>query len=184
MATVEVASSVGLIAKEEQVKAAEDAVKVTEIEPANEKALEEEAPASTPAEEVPATEEKVDDGPTTGEASAEEISVAPPALEGEPESAQVNSGVEAAQVPEEADPAKEGFAAEVPAESAAVETAAEEKGEEILAQEETPAEVPEEKIASVEESAVEEAESAVEEAKPAEAVPVEEKTEGEGKAEE
>jgi len=51
---VQVATSVGLIANEEQVKAAEVGLKAIEIEPTSKKTIEGEAPA-----EVPASQESV-----------------------------------------------------------------------------------------------------------------------------
>jgi len=177
MATVEVAEPAALIAREEQIKTVEEAVKVSEIEPTTEKALDKEFPASSPAKEVPVTEKIVDESPTTGEDSAHEITVTPPATppasEAEAETGQLESEEEAAQVPEEGDPAKEVSVADAPPETAK----ADEKGEEFSAKGEAPADVPEEKVAIVEESTVREE-------KLAEAVPAEEKAQDEGKGEE
>lgn len=175
MASVEVAAPVGLVASEEQVKAANEAVKLTEIEPTTEKVTEEEAPA----EEVPATEKAVNESPAIVEKSEDELTVTLPVSEPEAKSVSVESEEaakpkeEVVQVPElEAEPTEEVSVVQTP-EAAAVE----EKAEESSVKEEAPAEVPEEKTASVEESAVQEA-------KPAEAAPAEEKAEGEGKGEE
>ena len=77
----------GLFASEDQVSVIEKVVKVTEIEPEAEKKLEEEAPASSPADDVPTTEETVDESLITEEDFAEKLTVTSPASEPKAESA-------------------------------------------------------------------------------------------------
>ena len=87
-------------------------MKITEIEPATEKKLEEEAPASSLADDVPTTEETMDESLIAEEDFAEKLTVKSPALEPKAESTQTECKEESAQLPKAVDPAKEVYVSE------------------------------------------------------------------------
>lgn len=194
MASVEVATApAGSIPSEEKVQDIEQAVKNIEIEPTTEKVAQE-APPSSPAEEDSVAEKTGDERPDTVEKSAEESTGTLTPSEPGVESVQLQPEETPEPKEEAIEPPKEESGAQAPAEvaavkekteqasgkeeaPAAVETAAGQKSEESLANGDSPAEIPEEKTASIEESVVEEA-------KPPKAVPAEEKAEGEIKPQE
>lgn len=197
MASVEVqvaTAPAGSIPSEEKVQDIEQAVKNIEIEPTTEKVAQEEAPPSSPAEEDPVAEETVDERPDTVEKSAEESTGTLTPSEPGVESVQLKPEETPEPKEEAVEAPKEESGAQAPAAvaavkekieqasgkeeaPAAVETAAGQKSEESLANGDSPAEIPEEKTASIEESVVEEA-------KTPKAVPAEGKAEGEIKPQE
>lgn len=196
MASVEVqvaTAPAGSIPSEEKVQDIEQAVKNIEIEPTTEKVAQEASPSS-PAEEDSVAEKTGDERPDTVEKSAEESTGTLTPSEPGVESVQLQPEETPEPKEEAIEPPKEESGAQAPTEvaavkekteqasgkeeaPAAVETAAGQKSEESLANGDSPAEIPEEKTASIEESVVEEA-------KPPKAVPAEEKAEGEIKPQE